>query len=364
MQTSDTNPFSRNSGLFPKSVKDLRYRTAQTIRAAWYSGQFGLLARRAGGFQRPGEPAFEPKNPPGDPKEIRKSLKAAFDEDLANVKEGLYPQPEDVRPRDFVRALQSAVMLQRDAVQVNRRRMDRNGQDIQEDAPSKSYPNYYKQNFHYQSGGWFTEESARIYDTQVEALFAGAADVMRRSALAEVAREIRTSDRRDQSFLDVASGTGRFLAQVMAAYPRLNAKGLDLSPAYCAHARQTLKRWPKVDVIESSAEAMPIEDNSADLVTCIYLFHELPPRYRNDVAKEIFRVTRPGGFFVFADSIQPGDNPPFDRRTEIFPEAFHEPYYKSYSQTDLSALFSEAGFVQEGSKVSFVTKVMWFRKPV
>jgi hypothetical protein len=32
---------------------------------------------------------------------------------------------------------------------------------------------HYLQNFHFQSGGWMTEESARRYDTQVEVLFKG-----------------------------------------------------------------------------------------------------------------------------------------------------------------------------------------------
>jgi hypothetical protein len=34
-------------------------------------------------------------------------------------------------------------------------------------------PRYYLQNFHFQSGGWMTEESAKRYDTQVEVLFNG-----------------------------------------------------------------------------------------------------------------------------------------------------------------------------------------------
>ncbi|HAE93237.1 MAG TPA: class I SAM-dependent methyltransferase, partial [Hyphomonas atlantica] len=52
------------------------------------------------------------------------------------------------------------------------------------------------QNFHYQSGGWFTEDSADLYDTQVEALFTGTADAMRRAALAEISRELRGRDQR------------------------------------------------------------------------------------------------------------------------------------------------------------------------
>jgi hypothetical protein len=32
-------------------------------------------------------------------------------------------------------------------------------------------PRYYLQNFHFQSGGWMTEDSPERYDTQVEVLF-------------------------------------------------------------------------------------------------------------------------------------------------------------------------------------------------
>jgi hypothetical protein len=34
-------------------------------------------------------------------------------------------------------------------------------------------PRYYLQNFHFQSGGWMTDDSAERYDTQVEVLFNG-----------------------------------------------------------------------------------------------------------------------------------------------------------------------------------------------
>src|SRR6185312_5279597 len=44
-------------------------------------------------------------------------------------------------------------------------------------------PAYYLQNFHFQSGGWLTEDSAERYDTQVAVLFKGAANAIRRQAL-------------------------------------------------------------------------------------------------------------------------------------------------------------------------------------
>ena len=67
-------------------------------------------------------------------------------------------------------------------------------------------------------------------------MFTGAADAMRRAALAEISRELKGRDQRGVNLLDLACGTGRFLAQVMETFPRLRASALDLSPNYAARA--------------------------------------------------------------------------------------------------------------------------------
>jgi hypothetical protein len=52
------------------------------------------------------------------------------------------------------------------------RRRERNGyREVLTEATAGKRPEYYLQNFHYQSGGWLTEDSADRYDTQVEVLF-------------------------------------------------------------------------------------------------------------------------------------------------------------------------------------------------
>ena len=39
-------------------------------------------------------------------------------------------------------------------------------------------------------------------------------------------------------------------------------------------------------------------------VSCIYLFHELPPEARSNVVKEMARVVAPGGIVILNDSTQ------------------------------------------------------------
>jgi hypothetical protein len=61
---------------------------------------------------------------------------------------------------------------------------------------------YYLQNFHFQSGGWLTEESANRYDTQVEVLFKGTANAMRRQALPPLAEVFAGRDQRKLRVID------------------------------------------------------------------------------------------------------------------------------------------------------------------
>ena len=53
------------------------------------------------------------------------------------------------------------------------------------------YPDYYLQNFHHQTDGYLSDHSAGLYDLQVEILFNGTADAMRRRVLAPLRRGLK-----------------------------------------------------------------------------------------------------------------------------------------------------------------------------
>ncbi|MGB3625250.1 MAG: class I SAM-dependent methyltransferase, partial [Henriciella sp.] len=251
----------------------------------------------------------------------------------------------------------------KDVADVDRRRVERDGTEVREKLEGHNrYPAYYRQNFHYQTDGWLSDESAKLYDHQVEALFTGSADVMRRAALAEIARELKGRDQREVKLLDLACGTGRFLRETMRAFPRLQATGLDLSPNYAERARQQVSDWPRVEIVEGLAEALPFADQSLDVIVSIYLFHELPEKTRKAVMAESARVLKPGGAFIVADSLQFGDNEKLDGILEYFPEGFHEPYYKAYLGWNFVPPMGEAGFDLDRTEIAFLTKVNVLRK--
>lgn len=339
-----------------------RYAAAQGARVAWYMGQYLMARRISGPFDRPGEPKFKPQAPEGDNGRIRAAFLDLFAKDRANIEAGLYPAPDDVKVQRALSTLRNSARFFQDLPNVDARRLQRVGTEVRAEGKDGRYPTYYLQNFHYQSGGWLTEESAQLYDTQVEILFGGAADAMRRIALGSLARALKGRDQRKVKLLDLGCGNGRFLSQILSAFPRIPATGLDLSPAYCDEARARLAAWSQVEIVQGAAEQAPFEAESFDAATCIYLFHELPPRVRRDVAHEIARLVKRGGVLVLADSIQTGDAPDMDRMLEYFPIGFHEPYFSSYVNEDLAALFGEAGFDLEENETAFLTKVMRFKR--
>jgi ubiquinone/menaquinone biosynthesis C-methylase UbiE len=328
------------------------------LKAAWWLGVAVALRQVARPAQAPPR-SFEPTAPPAPRGFLRRAWLEAFEKDAADVAAGLYPPMPD-RAADGGFSPNQAMDLLADAREVEARRRRRGGAEVREAAPAGAYPTYYRQNFHYQSGGWLTAESARRYEGQVEALFGGAAGAMRRRALSLLARAWRDRDHRGLAIVDLACGSGAFLENLSLAFPRARLAGIDLSAPYLAEAR---RRSGVGAVAVANAERLPFADASLDAVSCIYLFHELPPRVRPKIAAEIARVLKPGGLLAFADSIQPCDEPRLERMLEAFPAYFHEPFYGAYSRTDLPALFADAGLRLAGQDRAFLTKALLLEKP-
>jgi len=218
------------------------------------------------------------------------------------------------------------------------------------------------QNFHFQTGGWLTEDSAQRYDTQVEVLFNGTANAIRRQAIPPLAEIFKGRDQRILKLLDVACGTGRFIDFVKQAWPKLPVLGLDLSEAYVNEARSHLQHRTRTRFAVANAEAIPVADSSQDAVTCIFTFHELPPKVRRTVIGECARVLKPGGRLVLLDSLQRSDRPDYLGLLELFPQNFHEPYYESYLDEDFPAIAREHGLTHVRDDQAFISKVMVFDK--
>ena len=136
------------------------------------------------------------------------------------------------------------------------------------------------------------------------------------------------------------------------------------SPFLLAQAKALLSDLGHRDVkyVESNIEALPFPDNSFDIVSNVYTFHEMPPDARRKATAEFARVLKPGGLLVFVDSAQEGECD--EAALRGFPEFFLEPYHPSYTREDLTAMFGAEGLEVDPAQgsVAWVTKVVVARK--
>jgi len=214
------------------------------------------------------------------------------------------------------------------------------------------YPDYYLQNFHWQTDGWLSVQSARSYEYTTEALFSGCQDAMQRQSLVSISEFVALTSgvvaEADLKLLEVAAGTGRQHTFIKDNWPAMQTVVSDLSPFYLQEAYENMEyfadftkkitgrdiAFPKF--VQAKAEDLPFDPTSFHIVSCTYLFHEIPFPVRKAVAAEIFRVLKPGGICVITDSFQRGDFPERDHIGKRFPANYHEPYYLSYfDNTDL-----------------------------
>jgi len=327
------------------------------VRAAYYVGHeavrwpliflnrlmFGVLL---------GSPGIPPAELPGAVRAVRQRYRALQRQDLEHVARGVYPASElfSAPLAKYARVTPSFFI---DALRVVRRARARDYGDLPTPR-SNALPAYYQRCFHWQTDGYLSDHSARLYDLGVEILFTGMADAMRR----QVAGALDGLPE-EAAILDVGCGTGRLLQQLRAARPRANLTGIDLSEAYVRHARAELGASASVDV--GNAEALPYADESFDAVVSVFMFHELPARVRRRVFSEMVRVLKPGGVLVLEDAAQLSDSPDLAAVLEQFPRDLHEPFFAQYLRDPLEDLF-DAALERPRSRPVFVAKLVSARK--
>ena len=301
-------------------------------------------------------------------KAIRRSMESLEKIDWQEAEAGIYPQSQ-LFEAPWLEWAKKYPLVWLDMPQTWDRRIKNKTREIPRNVNEEDYPDYYLQNFHHQTDGYLSEHSAEIYDLQVEILFNGTADSMRRRILAPLKRGLKkylSENTRKIKVLDIATGTGRTLQQIQSALPEVELYGIDLSGSYLKQASKYLssRNGDLVQLTKGNAESTPYQSRSFQALTCVFLLHELPRDARQNVLNECFRLLEPGGTLVLADSIQIEDSPEFTPIMENFHKIFHEPYYRDYIVDDIFSRLERSGFSSISSESHFMTKVWKANKPV
>jgi len=114
------------------------------------------------------------------------------------------------------------------------------------------------------------------------------------------------SPRENIAILDVGCGTGTQLA--LYQRPGCRLVGIDKSPTMLGIAKRKLGAAAELDL--GDATQMPFGAATFDLVTLVFVLHEMSPELRPAVLEECQRVLKPDGRIMLID-YQPGPYPLF-----------------------------------------------------
>ena len=142
---------------------------------------------------------------------------------------------------------------------------------------------------------------ASFYDYVVDILTLGQAQRLRNMTIDQALLKP------GESLLDVGCGTG---GVTIPGKKRVGqngkAEGIDPSPEMIAVASQKASQAGlEVDFRLGVIESLPYPDATFDVVTSSLMMHHLSPDLRVKGLAEIYRVLRPGGRLLIADSMPP-----------------------------------------------------------
>jgi ubiquinone/menaquinone biosynthesis C-methylase UbiE len=188
---------------------------------------------------------------------------------------------------------------------------------------------------------------ARIsYDEQTAAAFKAVREVPR-DGLSEWREAVRRHLRpwQGMTLVDIGAGTGAFAA-AFSDWFDLSVLAVEPSPAM----RDQIPRAPAIQVLEGSASALPLPDESADAAWLSLVIHHIPDL--EAAAHEIRRVLRPGAPVLirqgFPDRYEPSGNLNPDRIELVrwFPETARTvDTFPSVKET--CEAFAAAGFYRD-----------------
>ena len=145
-------------------IERVAYDVGHVARVAWFYGHARLAERLAPPVVEPAEIEGQLPTLP----QMMGDLYELFRRDRANIEAGYYRLPRDLfgSPRA---ALEQSVRFLSDLGRIDRRRRERIHDEVgaAQGGEAARYPDYYVQNFHYQTDGYLSDHSAAVYDFQV-----------------------------------------------------------------------------------------------------------------------------------------------------------------------------------------------------
>lgn len=214
---------------------------------------------------------------------------------------------------------------------------------LPDDLPGvENIPKYVLQEFHSLPNGNYSKHIAQGYARSFDATMLNTVK-RKRIEMAQRFTQAKTA-------LDLGCGGGH-MAQALIDAGVQEVWGIEPSPYLIQIAA---KNHPDLKLIQGVAETCGLPDNCMDVVSASFFFHEIPPRYADQILQEMYRIIKPGGHLFF---IEPSPIHFFTAKWPLFKQyglkglyfrlvSSHvfDPFVKAWHAKDLPQWLASHGF--------------------
>ena len=153
-----------------------------------------------------------------------------------------------------------------------------------------------------------------------------------------------------KKIVDFGCGIGKSTFPYCDLYPDAEVFGVDYAAPMLKYAHKFAnQKNKKIHFIQAQAENTPFEENSVDLVTAIWLYHEVNRKGMDEIASEALRILKPGGKFAIMESppfkvLNKDYHPLSEFLLDSIGRRMEDPFIPLLFSLDRKEIFETAGF--------------------
>lgn len=201
------------------------------------------------------------------------------------------------------------------------------------------YPDYIHAPIHGVTDGYTNPQNCLAWDAAMDAIIDLCHDVSCQEFRDHMA-ELIPLDAQIETVLEVGAGTAEGALALARRFPQATFTVTDVSPYMLAIAKHKFDKagmGDRATFEQVDARHTGYSDNSFDLVTSSLLFHETPKEWTPKILKEMYRITKPGGWVLYSDTY---------RGEYALNATFQEPWLNDFIQFNFEYEFAKAGFTE------------------
>ena len=199
------------------------------------------------------------------------------------------------------------------------------------------YPDYIHAPIHGVTDSYTNPQNCIAWDAAMDAIISLCHKVSCQQ-LRETMAQLIPLDAPIETVLELGAGTAEGALALAQRFPQARLSVTDVSPYMLVISKHKFNKVGLSDRTtfeQVDARHTPYPDNSFDIVTSSLLFHETPKEWTPKILKEMYRITKPGGWVLYSDTY---------RGEYALNASFQEPWLNDFISFNFEYEFAKAGF--------------------